>query len=80
MVTIPNSVFGLMALIITTLGGVIIWLQKKIDSLYLKNSDLQDKRLADAVLNRDKYDEVMGKFSQSFDLFAAKIQSSKGKP
>jgi len=69
-----------MALIITTLVGVIVWLQKKIDTLYQKNSDLQDKRLDDSILNRNKYDEVMGKFSQSFDLFAAKIQSSKDRP
>jgi len=79
MVDIPSSVFGLMALIITTLVGVIIWQQKKIDGLYKDKSELQDKRLADANLVRDRYDAVMGKFSQSFDLFVAKLDGEREK-
>lgn len=75
MVTIPSTVFGLLTLIVTTLCGVILYQQRKIDNLYKANSDLQDKRLNDANLVRDRYDNVMGKFSQSFDLFAAKIET-----
>ena len=63
---------------VTTLAGVIVYQQKKIDKLYKEKSDLQDARLADANAVRDRYDEVMGKFSLSFDLFVAKLDA-KGK-
>lgn len=76
---IPTTVVGLMTLIITVLAGVIVWQQRRIDGLYKEKNDLQDKRLADAAAVRDRYDAVMGKFSQSFDLFSAKLEASREK-
>lgn len=73
---IPTTVVGLMSLIIVVLAGVIVWQQKRIDAAYKEKDLLQTARLADSSNVRDKYDAVMGKFSQSFDLFVAKIEAS----
>lgn len=77
MIEVPNTVIGLLGLIVSTLVTVVIYQQKKIDVLYKEKSDLQDKRLIDAGLVRDKYDAGMGKFSQSIELLVAKLSTGK---
>lgn len=77
MIQIPNTVFGLLAIIITTLCGVILYQQRKVDVLYKEKSDLQDRRLADANIVREHYDTVMGEFSKSFNLFVAKLDGKE---
>lgn len=71
--------YGLPGLIIFVLCGVIVKREFLVQQLYKEKSDLQDKRLEDATANRDKYDAVMGKFSQSFDLFVAKLDGERSK-
>lgn len=72
-----GSIVALLSFIVVILAGVILWQQKRIDKLYTEKSDLQDKRLADTNTFNEKYEAVMGKFSQSFDLFTAKLQATK---
>lgn len=72
-----GSIAALLSFIVVILAGVILWQQKRIDKLYTEKSDLQDKRLADTNTFNEKYETVMGKFSQSFDLFTAKLQATK---
>lgn len=66
MTEIPNSVFGLMALMITTLAGCVVYILKG----WLKEKDL---RLADQKENNKLFNEFVGEFSQTSKLLLAKL-------
>lgn len=70
---IPNTVFGLMALMITALVGVVLYQNKKIEFLYKEKNDLQEQRRLDMVGVNDKQNEVLGNFSQTANLLLAKL-------
>lgn len=77
MVEIPNTVFGLLALIIVTLSGVIVKLWFMLVASWKEKSDLQDKRLQDSIDVRDKYVENIQKFSQTTELLYNKLNAGK---
>lgn len=84
MVEIPNTVFGLTGLIITTLAGVIIWQQRRIDKrdtqiseLYKVINSIQETRIADSKETRDKLAEPLREIAQYTELTYDKIIGGK---
>lgn len=66
MITIPQTVFGIMALMITTLAGVVTFLFKS----YIAE---KDKRFQDQKDNNSLYQQAMGEFSRTSELMFAKF-------
>lgn len=78
-VSIPNNVAGLLGLIITTLCGVIIWQQNRIDKCASKYDVLQEQRLEDFRTVVSKNTDVMQDNAQANRVLAEKIDSVRGK-
>lgn len=78
-VEIPTTVVGLMALIITTLCGVIVWQQNRLDKHSIKNDNLQELRLQDFRDIISKNTEVMRDDAQANRILAEKIDGAKSK-
>lgn len=78
--TDPISVFAsgnillILAFIIVCLGGVVVYQNKKINTLYTEKDGLQEKRLAEIASLTDKYNEGFGNFSQTIRLLTAKLK------
>src|SRR3990167_4520753 len=88
-VTIPNTVAGLLGLIITTLCGVIVWQQARLDKntatakveykeLQDKYDDLQELRLADHKGELSKVTEALQDVAQRSQVLTEKINSVRG--
>ena len=77
-VTIPTTVVGLMGLIITTLCGVIVWQQNRIDKCANKYNDLQEQRLTDHKETLSQAVDVMRDDAQSNRVLAEKIDGVRG--
>lgn len=71
------SQYGLAGLVIASLSGVVIYLYRKVESLYVEKNDLQDQRRQDVIDARDKYNEAMGNFSRTTELLLAKLDGRK---
>lgn len=68
-----GNILLILALVIVTLVGVIIYQNRKIESLYKEKDGLQEKRLQDKVDTSDKYNEAMGEFSRTAQLLQSKL-------
>ncbi len=82
--SIPNTVVGLMGLVITTLVGVVVYLNRKLDQkdtkLDQKNErieELQDARLDDSKQVTKDVTTVLQGNSQSNLVLAEKIEAAK---
>lgn len=69
--------YGLAGLVIAVLSGTVAFLFKELKAAYNDKTELQNARLEDSKEARRQYDETMGKFSQSFDLFVARLDSKE---
>lgn len=78
-IAIPNTVVGLLGLIITTLCGVILWQQNRIDKCSGRYDTLQETRLQDFKEVINKNTEVLQDNSQSNRVLAEKIDGVRGK-
>lgn len=78
-VTIPNTVAGLLGLIITTLCGVIVWQQNRIDKCSGRYDLLQEQRLTDHKETLSQAVDVMRDDAQSNRVLAEKIDGVRGK-
>lgn len=77
LINIPPTVFGLLCLMITTLSGVIIWQQKRIDRLYEKIEVLFEARLTDSKEVAKDVTAVLQGNSQANLILAEKIEVAK---
>lgn len=59
------------------LASVVVYQNKRLESLYKEKGDLQDSRRTDAIDILTKYNEVMGDFSQTAKLLLAKLSGEK---
>jgi hypothetical protein len=64
---------GLLGLAVFTFSAVIVWQQKRIDTLYKEKDALQQARLDDAIKNNEKYTQVMDGFSTTTELLYKKF-------
>lgn len=71
--TVQNG-YALAAAVIVALSGTVIVLARYIMTLWGKINDLQDKRLADSIANRQQYESVMQGFSQTTQLLYNKLK------
>lgn len=77
MINIPSTVFGLLCLMISTLSGVIIWQQKRMDKKDEKIELLYEARLADSKEVTKDVTAVLQGNSQSNLILAEKIEAAK---
>jgi hypothetical protein len=81
--TDPISVFAsgnvllILAFIIVILGGVVVFLYRENRKLWVEKETLQDKRLTDITTLTDKYNVVVGNFSQTIQLLTAKLKGKR---
>ena len=73
MTDIPNTVFGLMALIIVTLAGVIVRLYLQNSNLYKQINEIQNQRIAESKETRDKVAVPLQQIAQYSELTYNKI-------
>lgn len=73
MVEIPNTVFGLMGLIIVTLSGVIARLYGQNSRLYQQIVDLQNQRVQESKETRDIVAQPLKQIAQYTELTYQKI-------
>lgn len=59
------------------LSSVIVYQNRKIEALYKEKDDLQEKRREDLVGNLEKYNLLVGDFSQTAKLLLAKLSGEK---
>lgn len=78
-VNIPPTVFGILCLMITTLCGVIIWQQKRLDKKDDKIEQLYEARLTDSKDVTKDVTAVLQGNSQSNLILAEKIEVAKSK-
>lgn len=75
----PVSVFAsgnvllILAFIIVCVAAVVIYQNRKIESLYKEKDALQERRVQDKIDTSDKYNEVMGEFSRTTELLTRKL-------
>ena len=79
MINIPPTVFGLLCLMITTLAGVVVWQQKRIDRKDEKIEQLYDARLMDSKEVTKDVTTVLQGNSQSQLVLAEKIEVAKSR-
>jgi hypothetical protein len=72
---IPNTVFGLMALIIVSLAGVVIRLYIQNSALYKQIIDIQEQRVVDSRETRDRLGEPLQQIAQYTKLTYDKLTS-----
>ncbi len=77
MTQIPNTVVGLMALIITVLAGVCVRFFYLNSALYKRIDDLQEQRVQDAKTVTDKVTEPLREIAQYTELSYGKIMAGK---
>ena len=65
--------YGLAGVVILVLAGVIVWQQKRIDTISKEKDALQEKRYVDLMQMKDKYAEVMSSFSNTAELLYNKL-------
>lgn len=71
---IPNTVFGLMALIITVQAGVIGIIFKMYNTVVKEKSDIQDARIIDAKETGNKIVSPIERLATGQELTISKIQ------
>lgn len=76
MVEIPNTVFGLLALIIVTLGGVVLRIYLQNIGLYKRIDELHEARRVDAVESRTEVTSMLPGIAQSLQNISDKIEIS----
>lgn len=59
------------------LAGVVVWQQKRIDTISKEKDALQEKRYVDLMQMKDKYAEVMSSFSNTAELLYNKLAGKK---
>lgn len=69
--------YGLPGLIISVLGGVVVFQNTKIEKLYKEKGELQERRYADTTAERDKYSEAIAGFSKTTELLYKKLDGAK---
>lgn len=57
------------------LGGVVVYQNKRLETLYKEKDGLQDQRRADIVGILEKYSATVGEFSQTAKLLLAKLSA-----
>lgn len=77
MVEIPNTVFGLLALIITTLATVVVLLWRQNTALYKRIDELQNQRVSESKETRDKVAEPLQQIAHYSELTYNKIIGGK---
>lgn len=77
MVAIPTTVFGILALIITTLSGVVLKLYFTNQSLYKQINEIQEQRITDAKDTKDQLAQPLREIAQYTELTYNKIISGK---
>lgn len=66
--------WGIPGFFIVALGLVVVYQNKKINSLYNEKDALQEKRLDEISTLTDKYNLAVGNFSQTIQLLTAKLR------
>lgn len=66
--------YGLAGIGLLAFSGVIVYQNKKLESLYKEKDELQEKRRLDVMEINDKYNAAMGNFSQMADLLLGKLK------
>lgn len=67
----------ILAFVVVTLCGVVVYQNKKINSLYEEKDGLQERRLTEISNLTDKYNQAAGNFSTTIQLLTAKIEDNK---
>lgn len=68
---------GLGWAVAVVLASVVVYQNRKIEFLYKEKDDLQEKRRTDLVSFLDKYNLLVGDFSQTAKLLLAKLSGEK---
>lgn len=75
--TLPNTLNGILGLIIITLAGVVYRLWNDGKSLQTKYDALQNQRVQDVKDTTDRVTQPLQSISQTIGLIYDKLQSSK---
>lgn len=70
-----GNVLLILSFIIVVLGSVVVYLYKQNKQLWVEKDGLQERRLAEIASLTDKYNLVVGNFSQTIQLLTAKLKS-----
>lgn len=70
---LPNTVLGIMSAVITTLVGVVVYQNRKIESLYKEKSGDQEQRRLDMMGIIEKMNTLIVDFSQTAKMLLAKL-------
>ena len=72
---VSNNIQVVLASIVLVLAGVVVYQNRKIESLYRQKDGIQERRLQDKIDTIDKYNEAMGETSRTVELLTVKLKS-----
>lgn len=70
---IPTTVVGILGFIVSGLVTVVVYQNRKIESLYKEKSADQEQRRLDMIAIIEKMNTLIGDFSQTAKLLLAKL-------
>jgi len=77
MTEVPNTVIGLLGFMNAGLITVVVYQNRKIESLYKEKSVDQEQRRLDMIAIIEKMNTLIGDFSQTTKILLAKLGGEK---